>query len=424
MTGGDDLVVQRRDGQLPDGLRQPPDAAVATAVPERSPRRAVVGRQGEHRPSRLIEVSGQDVDHVHQPGGRGPEGHGAGPEPPVDHRPLRVRELTGELPDRGRVDPTGSRHAFGREGRRRVEDLLEAGDVVGEVLSDVDEPLLGQGVHQREEEQRVAARSDGEVEIGTLRRAGADRVDHHQPASSAPQRRQASREVRGGQQRAVGDPRVAADDHQQIGPVDVRDGDRERVPEQLAAADVLGELVHARGRVHVRGAQRLDEGSGVELAGQGVRVRVAEVDGDRVVAVLGLDGVHALGDLGEGLGPARRDELAVPADPGCLQPVGVGLQLAERRPLRAQVPGAEHVVGIASDARDPVGLVQFDPQPTGRLAQRTGPEHGSGHGGLPRAATHRTVAVACMPVSAGAVRTPHRPDGVATLGRARPVTVR
>ena len=93
-----------------------------------------------------------------------------------------------------------------------------------------------------------------------------------------------------------------------VGAVDVGDRDRERRPEHQRAGDLLGPLVDRAGREDVAGAERLDHDAAVEQRREAVGGRVAEVDADRVAAVLGGDRRQAVADQRRTPRPRSRRE--------------------------------------------------------------------------------------------------------------------
>ena len=139
----------------------------------------------------------------------------------------------------------------------------------------------------------------------------------------------------------------------------------------MTAGDVLGHLVHRGGGVDVAGAECLTQRGREHPAGQGVHVRVAQVEGDRVPAVRLDDPGQPVVHGRERLVPADRLPPVAPAQSRLADPVGVGIQMAEARALRAQVAAAERVVAVAAHAGDLVA-VHGQLQPACRLAQRAG----------------------------------------------------
>ena len=99
----------------------------------------------------------------------------------------------------------------------RGEHRLAAGRVLGEE-GVVDEPLLNDDPEQRGEAPRVGARAHPEVEVGHLGRLGAHRVDHDQRALRV-LGELAQRDPRARQ--ALGLPRVLADEHRDLGVLEV-----------------------------------------------------------------------------------------------------------------------------------------------------------------------------------------------------------
>jgi len=158
-------------------------------------------------------------------------------------------------------------------------------------------------VQQRVEQQRVGAGADEVVLVGLTRGARAARVDHHDLAAAGADRAQAPAHVGRREQAAVGGQRVGAEDQQVVGAVDVGHGDGGAAAEHQRRGHLLGVLVDGAGAEDVARLQRLEQDPPVDQAAQVVGVRVADVGGDRVAAVLGLDRGQTAIDLGEGLVP-------------------------------------------------------------------------------------------------------------------------
>ena len=120
----------------------------------------------------------------------------------------------------------------------------------------------------------------------------------------------------------------------------------------------------------------------MRIPGEIVRVRVAEVDADRLVAMLGFHGGELLADYGEGLVPLDlfedRRTVVVEATPDnrLAEPIRIFVQLLEGRTLRADEALGEHVVLIATDPLDRT-VLDLDLQTTRRLAERAGAKHGA-----------------------------------------------
>ena len=102
---------------------------------------------------------------------------------------------------------------------------------------------------------------------------------------------------------------------------------------RCATASCLGCWSTGARREEVLRAQRLEQQPPVEQRGEVVRRRVADVDGDRVAAVLGHERRQPAVDLRERLVPGRLAAHARPAplDQRRAQPVGVLVQLLQRR---------------------------------------------------------------------------------------------
>ena len=81
--------------------------------------------------------------------------------------------------------------------------------------------------------------------------------------------------------------------------------------------------------------------------------RVADVGGDRLDAVLGDDRREQLGAPGERLVPGDLAPGVAVADHRLPQPVGVVVQVAERRALGAEVALAPHVVAVGAGSARP-----------------------------------------------------------------------
>ena len=177
--------------------------------------------------------------------------------------------------------------------------------------------------------------------------------------------------VRDGPQAAVGRVRVGAEDQQEVGAIDVGHGDRERAAEQVAARHVLGHLVQRGRGEDVLRAERLAQRPGVQVAGERVDVRVAEVHGDRVAAVL----VDDPGQAGR-----RRRRTPRPRWPAASLPSrrirgvrsrsGSASSWPNEAPLGQRKPWLNTSLVVTPYPGDLVGD-QGELQTAGRLAQRT-----------------------------------------------------
>ena len=193
-----DLLGEAHHRQLAVDLGKSAHPARVPAEPDaptlpRAGRAGSSGRgQREHRAARPVEVARQRVADVDEPRRERAELAQARADAAVDGGSLGGRELASGPPDRGRVDP-----AAGRDELRR-EVVCESLDVVDprEVRpgrAEVDEPLVEERVHEREQEQRVGAGPDRQVLVGLLRRLRAPRVDDHELAAARPQRLRGAR---------------------------------------------------------------------------------------------------------------------------------------------------------------------------------------------------------------------------------------
>ena len=122
--------------------------------------------------------------------------------------------------------------------------------------------------------------------VGDLRGLGATRVEHDHPPAAGVQVAHALREVGHRHQRAVGGHRVGADDQEPRRAVDVGDRQEELVAEHQVRHELVGELVDRGGGVAVLRPEGLEHRGAVRHRAEAVGVGVAEVDAERVVAVL------------------------------------------------------------------------------------------------------------------------------------------
>ena len=219
------------------------------------------------------------------------------------------------------------------------------------------------------------------MEIGALGRSRSSRVDDDDAPAAATDRIEPAGPVGRGREAAVRLERVGAEQQQEVGAVDVGHRDRERMAEDEPAGDVLRHLVDGRGRVDVPRSERLDERPDRERVREVVRVRVADVDRDGIRAVLRHDRREPSLDLGEGLVPARLLVDSVAAHERPAEAVGIVVERAERRSLRADEPLRERVVVVAADPRD-ASVLDLDAQPAGGLAEGARPERDPGRHGM------------------------------------------
>ena len=258
------LLRERGGRELAERLGEAADAGPAAgelrraAAARRAGRVALPGGgAGEHRAAGPVEVAGEDVEHVDEPGGERPERLGRRPDPAVDGGGLRRGELARHPPDGVRGDAGDGRDRLGRERLRQLLDRRDPLRQLGEPAGR-DQVLREEDVDEREEQMRVGAGTDRMVLVGDLRRAAAARVDDDELPAARPQRLQPPAHVGRGHQRAVRGQRVRAEHQQVHRAVDVGDRDGERRAEHERAGDLLRPLVDRAGREHAVGAERLD----------------------------------------------------------------------------------------------------------------------------------------------------------------------
>ena len=168
------------------------------------------------------------------------------------------------------------------------------------------------------------------------------------------------------------------------------------------ARHVLRPLVDGARRVDVRHARLADEQRHVATEREAVADRVADERGDRVDAVPLEHAVEQLLAARERLVPGDLAPRVAVAHHRLRGAVGVVVQVAERRALRAEVALRPHVVAVAADQLD-VLVLDVDLQAAHALAQRTRHEMS-----LHRSSISR--------------RSPRRPDHASSIRRARTAT--
>ncbi len=404
LAGSVDLVRHAGDRQLADRLGKTTDAAAPAPdlhAPARSRRAARVGGAGrgprEHRAARAVEIAGHDVEHVDEPARECAELLGAGADPPVDRGPLGSRELACHAPDLAALDPADLGCRLGREFASERLYLVEPVHVAGHV-AEIDEALLDDHAQHAEHQMRVGAGPDEVVLVGDLGGTAAPRVDDHDLPPALADRPQAPPHVRRRQEAAVRSERVRPQEQQVSGPIDVGHRDRKRAAEHQAGGDVLGHLVDRRGGEDVARAHGLGEHPAVDQRVEVVRIRVAEVDADRIAAVLVEKRTETAIDLREGVIPRDLLEARAGADQRHADPVRILVQRLQRKALRADEPPAEHVIRVTPDPLQRVAL-ERQLEPTAGLTQRARAIGGDGLGqGSPRApsyASDRSSGNAC-----------------------------
>ena len=110
-----------------------------------------------------------------------------------------------------------------------------------------------------------------------------------------------------------------------------------------------------------------------------VRDGVTDVDGDGGGAVAVEHRPQHPFDFGVGVVPRHRGVAVAGADHRLAQPVGIGVQVAERGALGAEMALRPDVVGIAAHVGDLAAAIGADSQSAHRLTQRTCHRGGTGH---------------------------------------------
>ena len=149
-------------------------------------------------------------------------------------------------------------------------------------------PLGQDHVQQGHQEQGVAAGADGVVLAGVRGGLGAAGVEQHHAAATLADGPQAFAHAGRGEDAAVTGERIGAQHQQEVGAVDVRDGQQQRMPEHLGGGVVVGQLVSAGRAEAVAGPQRFQERPGCQEGAAVVHAGVALEGGDAVRAVFGL----------------------------------------------------------------------------------------------------------------------------------------
>ena len=245
--GSEDLLRQGGHRVLAAELGKPADArppATEVATAGQPTPQDVEGGPGEHRAPGAVEVSGDGVENVEQPLAEAAELLGGQPDPPVGHRPGSRGKAPGQAADALRRDAGGPGDALGRELAHHPLHLLEAVRETGQPARR-HPAFREQRVQQRQEEERIAARTDEVVNVRQLGGLRAARVHHHQAAAAGPQRLEPERHPRRGHQAPVGHHRVRPEQEQEVGAVHVRDGKQKLVAEHEQRRQVMRELVDA-----------------------------------------------------------------------------------------------------------------------------------------------------------------------------------
>ena len=168
----------------------------------------------------------------------------------------------------------------------------------------VDQPLREEDVHHREQKRRVTPRPDEEVLVGHPCGLGPARVHDHHLASPLLDRAHAALDVGRGHEAALRHDGIATETQEVIGAVDIGDGKDRTLSVEGPRHDELWEVIHRRAREEAGGTQRTHEESVVEHRADVEARGVADVDADRVGAVLFLQTQQAVGREVDRLLPA------------------------------------------------------------------------------------------------------------------------
>ncbi len=345
-------------------------------------RRPTGHRRGEHRSTGPVEVAAEDVHHVDQPRRRRAELGRGGADASVHRCGRRGGDLAGEPADRLCGDARRIRGEFGRERPECRRKFVESGDVPGDVVAGIGEPLVDHRVRDRGEQQRIGPRTDRDPLVGLLRGARQAGIDHDQPASTGPHRLDTPGEVGCRTHAAVRRIRVRAEDHQVVGAVEIGHRDRHRRPEHVARGDVPRHLVDRRRAEAVLRPEPGQQHPRERHRRQAVSRRIAHIGSQRPTSVVGDHRTEPLLDQCPRLVPGCRHVHPVALDHGAAQAVGILVQLLERRPLRADEPLREHIEAVTTDSLHLLTTVSVgakrDLETTARLAERAGSKGGAG----------------------------------------------
>jgi len=190
-----------------------------------------------------IQVTGDQIDQLHQPMAQRAECLGRNAHAPVTHGPVRRGKIPRQL-----ADLLGRQRALAAHGLSG-----KPGDCAAHVVQAVDWQVTGTGqvfgkqrVEQSEQQRGVATGPYKQVLIGNRRRLAAPRVDHHHFAAPGLDGLEALLHVGHGHDAAVGRQRVAAEDQHEVGVVDIRNRQQQAMAVHQVAAEVMRQLVDRR----------------------------------------------------------------------------------------------------------------------------------------------------------------------------------
>ena len=273
-------------------------------------------RQREHRPAGPVQVAGQDVDDVDQPAAEGAELDGGGADPAVHRGRRGARRAPGPA--------SGSPRRRRRSARRRASGAKSAASAR---TSSTPSTCVGQ---PRPRSTRPSSNStcttanSSAASVpgrGAMCRSASSavRVRAGSMTTSRPPRLRSALSL---PPKSAAVARLPLDTSglapmidEVVGAVEVGHRERDRVAEHQAQRHVFGHLVEGARGEHLAGAEAADDQRRVQRAGDGVRVRIAEVHADRRAAVLGArTAPRPSATAGERLVPGGLDQLPVAAD--------------------------------------------------------------------------------------------------------------
>ena len=310
---------------------------------------------GQERPAHAVEVAGDSVDRLDRPLAHGAELLGRHTHPAVRHGTICLGKITGDATDLARIDPGDRSGPLRCGGGARIAHAVHARQREMFDACVVHAPLMHQHMQDRQQQRRIGAGPDEVVLVGDGGGLGAARVDHHQPTAATAQVAHAVPEVGCGHHRPVGHHRVCAEDQEMIGVVEVGNGDLELMPVHQVRHQLDGKLVGRCRGEHVLRTQGAEERQAVGCESEAVHTRIAEIEADRVAAVVTLCCRDAFGHQRCRVFPADRLPPAVGglANRGA-EPVGIGVQIGQRCRLGADVPARQWIVAVAADVGDAV----------------------------------------------------------------------
>ena len=242
----------------------------------------------------------------------------------------------------------------------------------------VDAPLVEQDARHRQQQRRVATGPDEDVLVRQPRGLGTTRIDRHHLSAARPQVAQARLHVRCGEEAPLRDGGVGADAEEEVGAIDVRNRNGPHVSVQVVRGGKARRGVLRAGAGPVARSECLGERTDDHRRAVVVNDRIADVQSDRVRPVAPADVLQPRGDHLERLIPGDLAKAAAVAPQRAVQPVGIGVDVGDGDPLRADEAARDRVLVVRPHGKDaPVLHLEF--QPTTRFAQVAGSQYRLGH---------------------------------------------